>query len=81
METAGSILISGIIDGENGANGYNTAVVQLFRRYTPTQGAPTPALPNGALTYTFSTGKLTGSAFCTFRRSVIGIAKSGSQNR
>lgn len=56
------ITVTTVIDGENGANGYNTAVVQLFRRYTPTQEAPTPALPTGTLTYTFSTGKLTGSA-------------------
>ena len=56
------ITVTTVIDGENGTNGYNTAVVQLFRRYTPTQEAPTPALPTGTLTYTFSTGKLTGSA-------------------
>ena len=53
------ITVTTVIDGTNGANGYNTAVVQLFRRYTPTQAAPTPALPTGTLTYTFSTGKLT----------------------
>ena len=77
METAGSILISGIIDGENGANGYNTAVVQLFRRYTPTQAAPTPALPNGALTYTFSTGKLAGSYFNGWSQDMPSAASGG----
>lgn len=77
METAGSILISGIIDGENGTNGYNTAVVQLFRRYTPTQAAPTPALPNGALTYTFSTGKLAGSYFNGWSQDMPSAASGG----
>lgn len=77
METAGSILISGIIDGENGTNGYNTAVVQLFRRYTPTQAAPTPALPNGALTYTFSTGKLAGSYFNGWSQNIPSAASGG----
>lgn len=55
---SGGITATGMIDGENG---YSNAVVQLFRRYAPTQAAPTPALPTGTLTYTFSTGVLSGA--------------------
>ena len=40
-------------------DGYNNSQVVLYQRYTPTQQNPTPALPTGALTYTFSTGLLT----------------------
>ena len=42
-------------------DGYSSAVVQLYRRYAPTQVAPTPALPTGALIYTFATGVLSGA--------------------
>jgi len=56
---SGGISVTGQIDGENG---YSIVVVQLFRRYTPTQAAPIPALPTGSLTYTFSTGILSGIA-------------------
>ena len=42
-------------------DGYSTAVVHLYRRYAPTQAEPTPALPMGTLTYTFSTGVLSGA--------------------
>lgn len=59
MMVSGGITVTGMIDGENG---YSTAVVQLFRRYTPTQANPTPALPTGTLTYTFSTGVLSGAS-------------------
>lgn len=42
-------------------DGYSSAVVQLYRRYAPTQVAPTPALPTGELIYTFATGVLSGA--------------------
>ena len=71
------ITVTTVINGTNGTNGYNTAVVQLFRRYTPTQGAPIPALPNGALTYTFSTGKLTGSYFNGWSQDMPSAASGG----
>lgn len=58
---SGGITATGVIDGENGDNGYSSAVVQLYRRYAPTQVAPTPALPTGALIYTFATGVLSGA--------------------
>ncbi len=59
---SGGITVTGMIDGTNGENGFNNAVVQLFRRYAPTQANPTPALPTGTLTYTFSTGVLSGAS-------------------
>lgn len=59
---SGGITVTGVIDGTNGENGFNNAVVQLFRRYAPTQANPTPALPTGTLTYTFSTGVLSGAS-------------------
>lgn len=55
------ITVTTKIDGTNGTNGYSNAVVQLYRRYAPTQAVPTPALPTGTLTYTFSTGVLSGA--------------------
>lgn len=48
-------------DGNNGVDGYNTCVVPLYRRST------TPLTnsdrPNGTLTYSFTTNKLTGTGF------------------
>lgn len=58
---SGGITATAVIDGENGDNGYSSAVVQLYRRYAPTQVAPTPALPTGTLIYTFATGVLSGA--------------------
>jgi DNA-directed RNA polymerase subunit L len=43
-------------DGEHGSNGYNTAVVYLYQRATSA-----PSAPSGTLTYTFSTGVLSGT--------------------
>lgn len=57
MESAGSIIISGIIDG---SDGYSSAVVQLFRRSDAALGDDDR--PTGTLTYTFATGVLSGTA-------------------
>ena len=48
-------------NGSNGTNGLNAATVFLYQRYAPTQQDPTPAAPSSALTYTFSTGALSGT--------------------
>lgn len=56
---SGGITATGILDGEDG---YNNAVVQLYRRYTPTQMFPTPLRPKGTLTYNFGTGVLSGAS-------------------
>jgi hypothetical protein len=42
-------------NGTNGANGYNSAPVFIYRRF-----ATQPPLPNASTVYTFSTGVLTG---------------------
>lgn len=44
------------IDGSNGSNGMNAATVYLYQRATST-----PSKPSNALTYTFSTTKITGT--------------------
>lgn len=43
-------------DGTDGKDGYNTANVMLYQR-----AATQPGKPSGTLTYTFSTGAITGS--------------------
>lgn len=57
MESAGSIIISGIIDG---SDGYSSAAVQLFRRSDAALGDGDR--PTGTLTYTFATGVLSGTS-------------------
>lgn len=57
MESAGSIIISGIIDG---SDGYSSAAVQLFRRSATALGDGDR--PTGTLTYTFATGVLSGTS-------------------
>jgi len=42
--------------GADGANGFNSATIMLFQR-----AASAPAVPAGTLTYTFSTGALSGT--------------------
>lgn len=42
--------------GQSGQDGYNSAVVYLYQRATAT-----PSAPSGSLTYTFSTGVLSGT--------------------
>lgn len=44
------------IDGSNGVNGMNAATIYLYQRATST-----PSKPSNALTYTFSTTKITGT--------------------
>ena len=46
----------------SGAKGLNQATVELFQ-LNNNQSSPTTAAPNGGLTYTFSTGVLSGSNF------------------
>ena len=48
-------------NGTNGTNGLNVATVFLYQRYAPTGQSATPAKPSSALTYTFSSGSLSGT--------------------
>lgn len=48
-------------NGSNGTNGLNVATVFLYQRYAPTGQSATPAKPSSALTYTFSSGSLSGT--------------------
>ena len=58
MKASGGLVCQGVIDGENGKNGYNTVAVPLYRRSSSELNDGNR--PSGTLTYTFSTGKLTG---------------------
>lgn len=58
MKTSGGLVCQGVIDGENGKNGYNAVAVPLYRRSSSELNDSNR--PSGTLTYTFSTGKLTG---------------------
>ena len=58
MKTSGGLVCQGVIDGENGKNGYNAVAVPLYRRSSSELNDGNR--PSGTLTYTFSTGKLTG---------------------
>lgn len=58
MKASGGLVCQGVIDGENGKNGYNTVAVPLYRRSLSELNDGNR--PSGTLTYTFSTGKLTG---------------------
>ena len=58
MKASGGLVCQGVIDGENGKNGYNAVAVPLYRRSSSELNDDNR--PSGTLTYTFSTGKLTG---------------------
>jgi len=58
MKASGGLVCQGVIDGENGKDGYNTVAVPLYRRSSSELNDGNR--PSGTLTYTFSTGKLTG---------------------
>ena len=58
MKASGGLVCQGVIDGENGKNGYNAVAVPLYRRSSSELNDSNR--PSGTLTYTFSTGKLTG---------------------
>ncbi len=58
MKASGGLVCQGVIDGENGKNGYNAVAVPLYRRSSSELNDGNR--PSGTLTYTFSTGKLTG---------------------
>ena len=47
-----------LIKGEPGIDGYNQAIIYLYQRVNNT---PNPAAPAGNLTYTFSSGNLSGN--------------------
>ena len=52
-------------NGDKGDNGLNSAMVILYQR-----AASTPSKPSGSLTYTFSTGKVTGTGLGNWTQSV-----------
>ena len=58
MKASGGLVCQGVIDGEDGKNGYNAVAVPLYRRSSSELNDGNR--PSGTLTYTFSTGKLTG---------------------
>ncbi|MBR1556699.1 MAG: hypothetical protein IJ647_02885, partial [Prevotella sp.] len=58
MKTSGGLICEGIIDGNNGVNGYNTIAIALYRRSANT--LTNSDRPTGTLTYSFDTGRLTG---------------------
>ena len=60
MRSSGGLVCQGIIDGTNGTDGYNTVVVPLYRRSASV--LTDNNRPSGPLTYTFSTGRLTGAS-------------------
>ena len=60
MRSSGGLVCQGIIDGTNGTDGYNTVVVPLYRRSANV--LTDNNRPSGPLTYTFSTGRLTGAS-------------------
>ena len=60
MRSSGGLVCQGIIDGTNGTDGYNTVVVPLYRRSASV--LTDNNRPSGTLTYTFSTGRVTGAS-------------------
>ena len=60
MRASGALICQGILDGSNGTDGYNTAIVSLYRRSASV--LTNSDRPTGQLTYTFSTGEVTGQA-------------------
>ncbi len=60
MKASGGIVFEGVIDGNNGDNGYNTAQVALYRRSAT--ALTNNDRPTGTLTYTFSTGRVSGAS-------------------
>ncbi len=60
MKASGGIVFEGVIDGNNGDNGYNTAQVALYRRSAT--DLTNNDRPTGTLTYTFSTGRVSGAS-------------------
>ena len=48
-----------LIEGSDGTDATNTAVVTLYKRST--SGSTAPAVPNNNITYTFATGGISGS--------------------
>ena len=60
MRASGGLVCQGIIDGTNGTDGYNTVVVPLYRRSASV--LTDNNRPSGTLTYTFSTGRVTGAS-------------------
>lgn len=59
-KASGALVCQGIIDGENGADGFNMSSVPMYRRSAT--ALTNSDRPTGSLTYTFSTGKLTGAS-------------------
>ena len=55
-------------NGDNGVDGYNTAVVPLYRRSAT--ALTNSDRPNGTLTYSFTTNQLTGSGFNGWSQSI-----------
>jgi len=66
-----SFSVTPVYDGKNGNNGvdgYNTAVVPLYRRSAT--ALTNSDRPNGTLTYSFTTNQLTGSGFNGWSQSI-----------
>ena len=66
-----SFSVTPVYDGKNGNNGvdgYNTAVVPLYRRSAT--ALTNSDRPNGTLTYSFTTNQLTGSGFNEWSQSI-----------
>ena len=61
----GSISLAKVKDGEGGTPGTNTATVYLYQRATSA-----PQKPNKQLTYTFSTGVVSGSALGNWKQNI-----------
>ena len=60
MSVSRCITVTTVIDGNNGDNGYNTAQVALYRRSAT--ALTNNDRPTGTLTYTFSTGRVSGAS-------------------
>lgn len=71
FNASGEIVLAGT--GTDGVDGYNTAVVQLYKKNSSSSSAP--ADPTGTFTYTFSTGVLSGGTFDGWTQSAPSIAK------
>ena len=71
FNASGAIVLAGT--GTDGVDGYNTAVVQLYKKNSSSSSAP--ADPTGTFTYTFSTGVLSGGTFDGWAQSAPSIAK------
>lgn len=69
FNASGATVLAGA--GTDGVDGYNTAVVQLYKKNSSSSSAPTD--PTGTFTYTFSTGDLSEGTFDGWTQSAPSI--------